>query len=161
MLGQTNLYVNRSCNRTDKLLHCLYVTRHNMRYLQRRIHPPFVRDTYAEYTRIFFRQINRHDDFYTRVIRILFVDKRTSSFLVGNQHFFFFSFFFVLLPSSSVGKFVHICFDNLTKDHFYWRVTYCPNIYKYMYIGMGTKKMKLCIPRIEELRERNGLPRIN
>lgn len=152
MLGQTNLYVNRSGTRPDKLLHCLYG---KTCVIYRDAYIQVVRNTYA-YTRIFFRQINRHDDFYTRVIResCLLINELPLFSLKTNTFFFFFA----LLSSSFVGKFVHICFDDLTKDHFYWLVTYCP---WYIYI-LGWKQRKWnCIPRIEELKERNGLPRIN
>lgn len=87
MLGQTNLYVNRSGTRPDKLLHCLYG---KTCVIYRDAYIQVVRNTYA-YTRIFFRQINRHDDFYTRVIResCLLINELPLFSLKTNTFFFF------------------------------------------------------------------------
>lgn len=134
MLGQTNLYVNRSGTRPDKLLHCLYG---KTCVIYRDAYIQVVRNTYA-YTRIFFRQINRHDDFYTRVIResCLLINELPLFSLKTNTFFFFCSTVFVVR-----GK---IC------TYLLWRfnqgsLLLACNLLSviYIYIGVETKKMKL------------------
>lgn len=134
MLGQTNLYVNRSGTRPDKLLHCLYG---KTCVIYRDAYIQVVRNTYA-YTRIFFRQINRHDDFYTRVIResCLLINELPLFSLKTNTFFFFCSTVFVvrgkictyLLWRFNQGSLLLVC--NLLSVI-------------YIYIGVETKKMKL------------------
>lgn len=137
MLGQTNLYVNRSGTRPDKLLHCLYG---KTCVIYRDAYIQVVRNTYA-YTRIFFRQINRHDDFYTRVIResCLLINELPLFSLKTNTFFFFFcSTVFVVR-----GKICTYLLWRFNQGSLLLACNLLSVIYIYIYIGVETKKMKL------------------
>lgn len=108
--------------------------RHNMRYLQRRVHPGS-----SEYVHgnIFPPNKSPWRLLYASYIRILFVDKRTSSFLVGNWHFFFLFFCSTLFVVR--GK---ICTYLLWQFNQGSLLLAC-NLLLHVYWDGETKKMKL------------------